>query len=1446
MKRLTRTLPLILAAALQLMPLWRNIVASPAAGSTFAIILRWGIGAGAALGAVDAVSGATSVFTSPNSFNGTVGTYFSNSIVVSIGGGNSASSSDYFFLTSGAVASTTLANNQSTTSTLPPGLAFTASWVNNRSTIGGYVSGTPTVAGTNSTTVTCVSPGNASLSQTITFYISGSTTPTAPSITASPAAANVNAGNNASFAVVAAGSTPLYFQWLKNGVPLANGGNLSGATTATLTVASVSPADAGNYSVLASNAVGSATSAAAALTVIVPPVITSQPVAQTGAAAGSAVFSVTATGTAPLSYQWLKNGAAIANGTKFSGATTTTLTVSSIAAADAGNYSITVTNPAGSVTSSGAALTVVTSPAITTPPTSLSVAAGNAASFAVTAAGSTPLYFQWLKNSAPLANGGNLSGATTATLNISSTTTSDAGAYSVIVSNALGTATSASATLAVAVPPAIVNPPTDATVVAGNNVSFTITASGTAPLNYQWRKNGSAISGATTAALTLANVAAADAATYSVTVTNAVGSVTSASATLTVLLPPAITTPPTNTSIVLGSPTSFTATASGTLPLNFQWLKNGAAIPGATSNVLTLSATTTNDSGSYAVVVTNTVGSVASSSAALTVLVPPAIVNPPADATIVAGNTVSFSVTASGTAPLNYQWRKNGTPISGATTATLTLANVATADAATYSVVIGNSAGSATSTDAVLTVQSPPAILTQPANQNTVLGNSVALTVAATGTAPLNYQWIKGGVAIVDGGNLSGSATSTLTISALTTNEVDVYFVVISNFLGTATSASASISVNVAPIITLPPASQTIAVSNTVTFAAAATGTGPLAWHWRKNGTNLANSATVSGATSATLTLANVATNSSGNYSVVVTNLFGSTTSPAATLAVMIPPRITSSPTNRVAKTGTNATFSVAATGSAPLSYLWYKNGAPLTNGGNISGATTNVLKISSLTAADAGNYTVTVGNAVGSVTSIAASLTILVPPGILTQPVNQSVTVSNPITFTVTATGTAPLHCQWRKGPISIAGATNFSFTIPSAKTTDATNYSAVITNLAGSITSTSATLTVWVPPALVSQPTNRVAKVGTNTIFRATVSGTKPLNYQWFKNGTALVDGGSISGSLSNVLTVLVQNTNDGGAYSLTANNPAGSATSSNALLTVLVPPVIITQPASQSATAGHAATFSVTTAGTPPLHYQWRKGAVAIAGATNYTFSITGVKTNDAAAYSVVVTNLAGNVTSSNATLMVWVPPVFTLQAANRTATNGTTTLFRAAVAGVAPIKFQWFKNGAALNDGGNVTGSLSNVLTIVNLTTNNSGAYALAASNAGGTVTSSNAMLKVIVPAGRSGSGESDHGNIGSRPSRTTALANQQPNVSVQTGAIVSLPPTLQINSRANSGFTLTCLGQAGASYIFQAAGTLGADAAWTSLGTNAADASGVCRMVDTPTADCRFYRVQLAP
>ncbi len=1423
----------VLAALLQVLPLVRSFVANPAASSTFAIILRWGIGAGVAVGSVDAVSGATSVFTTPSTFSGTVGNVFSNNVLVSIGGGNTAASSDYFIVTAGTTSSSALANGQATTVGMPPGLTFKPSWVNNSSTIGGVIFGTPTTAGTYPASITCVSPGNAQLAQSITITISGSSLPTAPAITAPPIAASVAAGKTATFTVTASGTAPLAYYWFKNNVPLADGGNVSGSTTTTLTLASVAATDAANYSVLVSNSVGTATSAAVTLTVILPPTITGQPLSQTQAVGGSATFSVSAGGSAPLNYFWLKNGVAVANGTKYSGVNSSNLTVATLTTADVGNFSVIVSNLAGSVTSSTAALTVVSSPTITTPPANVAVVAGSKASFSVTASGSTPLYYQWLKNGTALADGGNISGSAAATLNLSTVSANDAASYSVIVSNALGTVTSPSATLTVAVPPAITASPVGAAILAGSNITFTVSASGTAPLAYQWLKNGAVISGATSATLTLNNVSAADAASYSVAVTNAVGSATSGSATLTVLAPPAIATQPANVSVVQGGNATFTVTASGTAPLSFQWLKNGSVIAGANSNVLNLISVSTNDAASYSVVVTNTVGSIASSSATLTVLVPPTIVNQPVSVTAVAGSNVTFTVTAAGSGTLTYQWQKNGANISGAVNATLTLNNVSATDAANYSVIVANAASAVTSSTAALTVLLAPAITTQPVSVSVVQGSNAMFTVTASGTAPLNFQWLKNGVVIV------GANSNVLALAGVSTNDAAGYAVIVTNLVGSIASSSATLTVLVPPAIVTPPTAVSAVVSNSATFKVAASGTAPLVYQWLKNGT------AISGANSATLTLANVSAADAASYSVAISNAAGNVTSAAAALTVEFPPTIVTQPVTQFGALGSNVVLSVIASGTGPLSYHWFNAGGALVDGANISGSTSNILTILALTTNGVGNYFVVVSNAFGSATSTSASVTVNASPIITTQPASQYVAVGGNVVFTVAASGTAPFSYQWLKNGAKLAngggvsGANSSSLTLSKVTTKSGASYSVIVKNTFGSTTSAAAALSVLTPPSIKSglqiMPVARVTtpspanlvKAGTNITLSITATGGAPLSYQWFKNGVALVNGGNISGAVTNVLKISSLTTNDSGVYSVVVSNPVGSVSSSSAL-TVVAPPVITVPPVSEGVIVGNVASFSVVNTGTAPFNYQWYKGIKVVSGATNSTFNIAAVTTNNAGSYFVVITNFAGSVTSTVATLSVWVPPVFTVQATNQTVRTGYTVTLSAAVSGTAPFSYQWLKNGSALADGGNISGSLTSALTVATVTTNDSGVYVLVVTNVAGSATSSNAVL--FVRTGGSGGGDGG----GTDNLRTIN------NIS---SAVVPLPLVIaKIIPNSDGSITLNCSGTTGSNYVVQASADL---ATWTDISTNAAVA-GQWQVTDTARANSRFYRLKSAP
>ena len=180
--------------------------------------------------------------------------------------------------------------------------------------------------------------------------------------------------------------------------------------------------------------------------------------------------------------------------------------------------------------------------------------------------------------------------------------------------------------------------------------------------------------------------------------------------------------------------------------------------------------------------------------------VAPAITTQPASQTVIAGYTASFTVAATGTSPMTYQWSKNGAAISGATSSAYTTPAETTADNnAQFAVAVSNSAGSATSNAAVLTVTNPvvaPAITTQPANQSVIAGKTATFTVAATGTAPLTFQWSKNGAAI------SGATSSAYTTPAETTADNNAQFTVaVSNSAGSATSTSATLTVGAATLL---------------------------------------------------------------------------------------------------------------------------------------------------------------------------------------------------------------------------------------------------------------------------------------------------------------------------------------------------------------------------------------------------------------------------------------------------------------------------------------------------------------------------------------------------------------------------------------------------------------------------------------------------------------------
>ncbi|MGH7146023.1 MAG: immunoglobulin domain-containing protein [Planctomycetota bacterium] len=456
-----------------------------------------------------------------------------------------------------------------------------------------------------------------------------------------------------------------------------------------------------------------------------------------------------------------------------------------------------------------------------------------------------------------------------------------------------------------------------------------------------------------------------------------------------------------------------------------------------------------------------------------------------------------------------------------------------------------------------------------------------------------------------------------------------------------------------APTITTQPTNVTTSVGLPATFTVVATGSGDT-YQWQKGGT------AIGGATSATYTIATSALTDAGSYDVVVTNTGGSVTSNTVTLTVNPVgfPAITTQPTNQTVSEPNTATFTVVASGTATLSYQWYRGsgtGTPV--GTNSASYTTGATTV----AGDNGaQFHVVVTNGLGSVDSNLATLTVNPPgaPTITTQPTNQSVVVGGSATFTVVASGSG-LTYQWYKGVTAIGGATGASYTINPAALTDAGSYTVKVTNGGGSVTSNPATLTVTKPytgnpitgaPATLTLPTAPAAS-------STPVSATFTVTNSWGTPVTVTITGGAgwLSGSptpiliapgASQVITVTGDPAVGSGTANLTLTNSPGGQTATVAVTFA----VSGTSAATASIVApmqDAAISTSVTLDGsatTGATSYQWTQIAgptVTLTGATTNTATFTAPATVPAQSlqFELAATGASGPASFAIATVTVY---------------------------------------------------------------------------------------------------------------------------------------------------------------------------------------------------------------
>jgi hypothetical protein len=339
----------------------------------------------------------------------------------------------------------------------------------------------------------------------------------------------------------------------------------------------------------------------------------------------------------------------------------------------------------------------------------------------------------------------------------------------------------------------------------------------------------------------------------------------------------------------------------------------------------------------------------------VTVLVPAYITNQPSVLSVFAGSNATLTVGALGTAPMSYQWSFGGAAIANATNSTLTVSNAQSINEGYYQVTLANDVGIATSRPIILRVlPSKALIVSGPVPVSIPAGSQAVFNVNVIGSAPLTLQWYK------DGALLAGAVSSQLVISNAQAANAGTYQLLASNFLGTAVSAGATLTVLPAkPSFVLQPVSVAAVAGSSVAFESLSTGSddglNPIryAWYFQSN--------RIAGQTSHDLPLSSIAATNQGAYYVVASNSYGTATSAVAQLTVYLPPSLPAGLSNQVVDEGKTIVLNPNATGTPPLAYSWSFNTTQLTN-------TAAFISLTNITPAQSGYYSVTVTNQYGSI----------------------------------------------------------------------------------------------------------------------------------------------------------------------------------------------------------------------------------------------------------------------------------------------------------------------------------------------------------------------------------------------------------------------------------------------------------------------------------------------
>lgn len=925
-------------------------------------------------------------------------------------------------------------------------------------------------------------------------------------------------------------------------------------------------------------------------TTTIIPEITTQPFSLTKSVGDAVELAVVADGGrgTPLAYQWYKDGNPI------DGATQPTFHLASAALADAGDYTVRVTNVAGSTTSDVATLTVTTGavpPSIVTEPAGATILVGGTHTFTAMVNGTSPLAFEWQHSTDGGATYQPIAGATDATFVLTDAAVADAGWYRLVVTNAQGAATTAPAELLVQEAPAIVTPPSGAALAPGGSHTLTVVGSGTPAPTFQWRRNGADLPGATDASYTISNADGSAAGNYTVVLANVVGSVTSAPAPVTVLSP--------TLAITAATPAAGSVRNPDTrLTLTF----NEPVTPGVSGVLRIHDADTGTVVDQIDLVEAIARRDLLRTSSTLST-------QPwPVQTKLIGGIPNAFNyypITVAGTTATIYP-RNN--VLSYGKTYYVTIepgvfVNAAgetfggIADSGSWRFSTGPAAPAAGTTELVVAADGTGDFDTLQAALDFIPANNTTPTIIrvrkGTYFEEIGFQ-AKHFVTIV--GEDADQTVITYPNNNTFNNVSGVYHraVLVAQSVHDFTIANLTI-INSTP--QNGSQAEAIVINGSSAIAGRNVVTGCKFFSYQDtvqfNKQTYISDCTISGDVDflwgdgpAYFENCDIRILRSGAYFTQIRNGSGNHGYVFRHCRFTAPAGITGTFFGRIDPAG------------FPYSEVVILD--------SIIGDAVNNDFLSTVTGASGSSY--------------RAGWWLLNNAG--------------------SAAAAGNLH-NWSHGNVDGAGnplsdPNGDAFTDMPTDATTLANYRDPVwvlnTNLAGTMNGS------WTPalaPLIAAPPVSAAVDLGQPVVFKVAAIGIPHVAYQWTKNGS------DIAGATGATLVLPATTANDDGVYRVVLTNTAGVVVSDPVTLTlngVILPPTITTHPTTQLIPEGATGTLSVMAVGTEPLTYQWYKGADTLLGATTASYTITNATSADAGDYRVVVSNGGGSVPSDVAVVTV----------------------------------------------------------------------------------------------------------------------------------------------------------------------------------------------------------------